>query len=80
MYPPGYDFSQQASSREDPVGDDGLPDASLPNMPPPVKFKLMVALNKVDLLPKEATAIRLTNWVRTRMNQAGLPKPDRVRH
>jgi hypothetical protein len=38
----------------------------------------MVALNKVDLLPKEATPARLTQWVRLRLRAAGLPPADKV--
>lgn len=45
---------------------------------PGVRFKLMLALNKVDLLPEEASRARLLHWVRTRMEQAGLPRPDKV--
>ncbi|KAJ9515420.1 hypothetical protein QJQ45_016414 [Haematococcus lacustris] len=45
---------------------------------PGVRFKLMLALNKVDLLPEEASRARLLHWVRTRMEQAGLPRPDKA--
>eukprot|EP00798_Chlamydomonas_sp_ICE-L_P007543 gene7543-692_t len=49
-----------------------------PLPPDLIKFKLMVAVNKSDLLPKEATALRVTAWVRTRLRQAGLPPPEKV--
>jgi len=41
-------------------------------------FTLVVAANKADLLPRQATKIRLENWVRKRMAQGGLPKPASV--
>ncbi|MEW5302007.1 MAG: hypothetical protein WDW36_004821 [Sanguina aurantia] len=43
-----------------------------------VRFKLMIAVNKFDLLPKEATMMRVSAWVRTRLASAGLPKPEAV--
>lgn len=80
--------------------------------PDNLKFKLMVAVNKCDLLPTQATFGRvnvsgltflvacplrcmrsntsthrysasyllflLQQWVRSRMKQAGLPRPDKV--
>ncbi|KAI8473852.1 MAG: hypothetical protein J3K34DRAFT_383481 [Monoraphidium minutum] len=38
----------------------------------------MVAANKFDLLPTQATARRVEQWVRLRLRQAGLPRPDSV--
>ena len=38
----------------------------------------MIAVNKFDLVPRQATARRVEQWVRSRLRQAGLPKPDRV--
>ena len=38
----------------------------------------LVAANKADLLPRQATRVRLENWVRKRMAQGGLPKPQCV--
>jgi hypothetical protein len=35
--------------------------------------------SQVDLLPKEATHTRLSQWVRQRMQAAGLPRPEKVR-
>ncbi|GFR47130.1 hypothetical protein Agub_g8817, partial [Astrephomene gubernaculifera] len=52
---------------------------SPPDQPPlEPKFRLMVAVNKFDLLPSQATPTRVQNWVRTRLVQAGLPPPDKV--
>jgi hypothetical protein len=36
------------------------------------------SLPQVDLLPKEATHTRLSQWVRQRMQAAGLPRPEKV--
>ena len=41
-------------------------------------FSVVVAANKSDLLPKEATASRLEQWVRRRISQGGLPRPSSV--
>jgi hypothetical protein len=41
-------------------------------------FTLVVAANKFDLLPPQATAVRVERWVRERLGQAGLPRPERV--
>jgi hypothetical protein len=41
-------------------------------------FTLVVAANKFDLLPTQATAARVERWVRLRLRQAGLPRPERV--
>lgn len=35
-------------------------------------------LIQADLLPKQATAMRVAQWVRLRVQQAGLPRPDKV--
>lgn len=45
---------------------------------PPPTFRLIVAANKFDLLPKAATRNRLEVWVRRRMAQGGLPRPHAV--
>lgn len=44
----------------------------------PLGFRLIVAVNKADLLPKQVTAARLERWVRKRMAQGGLPRPSAV--
>lgn len=44
----------------------------------PPTFRLIVAANKFDLLPKAATRNRLEVWVRRRMAQGGLPRPHAV--
>ncbi|KAI3430584.1 hypothetical protein D9Q98_005177 [Chlorella vulgaris] len=44
----------------------------------PLGFRLLVAVNKADLLPKQVTPARLEKWVRKRMTQGGLPKPSTV--
>ncbi len=41
-------------------------------------FAFVVVANKADLLPKQATRIRLEQWVRRRIAQGGLPKPQSV--
>ncbi|GLI65589.1 hypothetical protein VaNZ11_009163 [Volvox africanus] len=46
--------------------------------PEDLKFKLMVAANKFDLLPSAATVPRVQQWVRTRLKQAGLPHAEKV--
>ncbi|KAG2482323.1 hypothetical protein HYH03_018745 [Edaphochlamys debaryana] len=67
--------------------DGSLPRAALRSLFPPgtgdeapeeLKFRLMVAVNKFDLLPAQATPLRVQQWVRTRLKQAGLPSPDKV--
>ncbi|MEW5317331.1 MAG: hypothetical protein WDW38_008639 [Sanguina aurantia] len=67
--------------------DGSLPRKALQSLFPPVgspqageevRFKLMIAVNKFDLLPKEATMMRVSAWVRTRLASAGLPKPEAV--
>eukprot|EP00199_Chlamydomonas_sp_CCMP681_P000330 CAMPEP_0119116928 /NCGR_PEP_ID=MMETSP1180-20130426/52557_1 /TAXON_ID=3052 ORGANISM="Chlamydomonas cf sp, Strain CCMP681" /NCGR_SAMPLE_ID=MMETSP1180 /ASSEMBLY_ACC=CAM_ASM_000741 /LENGTH=544 /DNA_ID=CAMNT_0007106131 /DNA_START=76 /DNA_END=1710 /DNA_ORIENTATION=+ len=67
---PGELYGGSTSQQDGPGADTSAPAA--------VRFQLMVALNKADLLPKQATAIRLAQWVRVRMQQAGLPRPDKV--
>lgn len=47
-------------------------------LPADLPFKVMVAVNKCDLLPKSATARRVEQWVWTRLKQSGLPRPTRV--
>jgi len=47
-------------------------------LPEDFKFKIMVAVNKFDTLPEQATAKRVESWVRARLKQAGLPRPERV--
>lgn len=44
----------------------------------PPGFRLVIAANKSDLLPKEATKKRLEAWVRKRIAQGGLPRPSAV--
>ncbi|PSC71397.1 IMP dehydrogenase GMP reductase [Micractinium conductrix] len=44
----------------------------------PLGFRLVVAVNKADLLPKQVTPMRLERWVRKRMVQGGLPRPSAV--
>jgi hypothetical protein len=51
---------------------------SIPKDADALPFQFMVAVNKFDLLPRQATARRVEQWVRSRLRQAGLPKPDRV--
>lgn len=69
--------------------DGSLPRLALKSLLPPdfdlatsdpasLGFKLMVAVNKFDLLPSQATATRVEQWVRLRLKQAGLPKPEKV--
>lgn len=69
--------------------DGSLPRSAIKSLLPPgagegnldeleLKFKFMVAVNKFDLLPSEATTTRVQQWVRMRMRQAGLPSPDKV--
>ncbi|KXZ56942.1 hypothetical protein GPECTOR_1g85 [Gonium pectorale] len=67
--------------------DGSLPRQALKSLFPPgvgdeppaePKFTLMVAVNKFDLLPSEATTTRVQQWVRLRLKQAGLPSPDKV--
>ncbi len=69
--------------------DGSLPRMALKSLLPPdfdlatsdpaaLGFKLMVAVNKFDLLPSQATATRVEQWVRLRIKQAGLPKPEKV--
>ncbi|EFJ44727.1 hypothetical protein VOLCADRAFT_118673 [Volvox carteri f. nagariensis] len=55
-----------------------LPPGSGDEAPQELKFKLMVAANKFDLLPSVATVPRVQQWVRTRLKQAGLPHADKV--
>ena len=38
----------------------------------------MVAATKFDLLPAPATPRRVEQWVRLRLRQAGLPRPEAV--
>jgi len=65
LLPPGYtppppsSISTSATNKRSPK--DAEEEAG------PLKFRLMVALNKVDLLPKEATHTRLIAWVRNRV-------------
>jgi hypothetical protein len=49
-----------------------------PDDPNNTPFTLVVAANKFDLLPTQATAARVERWVRLRLRQAGLPRPERV--
>lgn len=44
----------------------------------PQNFRLVIAANKADLLPKDATRVRLERWVRKRVSEGGLPKPSAV--
>lgn len=44
----------------------------------PLGFRLLVAVNKADLLPRQVTPARLERWVRKRMAQGGLPRPSAV--
>eukprot|EP00887_Chlorella_sp_A99_P007378 scaffold2.g7378.t1 len=44
----------------------------------PRGFRLVVAVNKADLLPSQVTEARLEQWVRRRMAQGGLPRPSAV--
>ena len=44
----------------------------------PPGFRLVVAANKSDLLPRFATTARLEAWVRKRIAQGGLPRPSSV--
>ncbi|KAL4422880.1 hypothetical protein ABPG75_009077 [Micractinium tetrahymenae] len=44
----------------------------------PLGFRLIVAVNKADLLPRQVTPARLERWVRKRMAQGGLPRPSAV--
>lgn len=44
----------------------------------PRDFRLVLAVNKSDLLPKQVTETRLEQWVRRRMAQGGLPRPSAV--
>jgi ribosome biogenesis GTPase A len=41
-------------------------------------FTFVIAANKCDLLPKQATKTRLEQWVRKRIAQGGLPRPAAV--
>ena len=43
---------------------------------PPIS--ICVAANKADLLPTQATRMRLSNWVRERCVELGLPRPTSV--
>lgn len=56
-----------------------LPPGAGDALPDELGFKLMVAVNKFDTLPAQATAARVEQWVRIRLKQAGLPRPDKVR-
>jgi hypothetical protein len=74
LLPPGLDLGAAPpapGARGERAGPGAPPAADL-------GFKLMVAVNKFDLLPSQATATRVEQWVRIRMRQAGLPKPDKV--
>lgn len=44
----------------------------------PRGFRLVVAANKADLLPRQATNTRLEAWARRRMAQGGLPRASAV--
>ena len=44
----------------------------------PSDFKLVIAANKSDLIPREATTARLEKWVRRRIADGGLPRPSSV--
>jgi ribosome biogenesis GTPase A len=44
----------------------------------PRSFRLIIAVNKSDLLPNQVTPKRLENWVRKRVAQGGLPRPSAV--
>lgn len=57
-----------------------LPPGSSDQLPPAEElgFKLMLAVNKFDVLPREATPARIERWARQRLKQAGLPRPERV--
>lgn len=44
----------------------------------PRTFRLLIAVNKSDLLPTQVSPRRLENWVRKRMTQGGLPRPSAV--
>jgi GTP-binding protein EngB required for normal cell division len=44
----------------------------------PRGFRLVVAANKSDLLPRQATSARLEAWARRRMAQGGLPRASAV--
>ncbi|GLC33305.1 hypothetical protein PLESTB_000348100 [Pleodorina starrii] len=55
-----------------------LPPGTGDEAPEELKWKLMVAANKFDLLPSAATVPRVQQWVRTRLKQAGLPHAEKV--
>ena len=44
----------------------------------PGGFRIVVAVNKADLLPSQVTPLRLERWVRRRVAQGGLPRPSAV--
>lgn len=44
----------------------------------PKGFRMVVAANKSDLLPHQATKKRIEAWVRRRIAQGGLPRPSAV--
>lgn len=55
-----------------------LPRGTGDQLPQDFGFKLMIAVNKFDTLPVQATPTRVEQWVRIRLRQAGLPRPDKV--
>ncbi|KAK9814077.1 hypothetical protein WJX72_000361 [[Myrmecia] bisecta] len=44
----------------------------------PAGYRLVLAVNKADLLPPQVTTARLQQWVRKRAKQGGLPRPSSV--
>ncbi|KAK9844801.1 hypothetical protein WJX74_007024 [Apatococcus lobatus] len=53
---------------------DEAPSAS----PRDLGHQLVVAVNKIDLLPTQISVKRLEDWVRLRLRQAGIPRPTSI--
>lgn len=51
-----------------------MPEGALDTLP----FALVLAVNKMDALPRYVSHKRVEDWVRRRAKQGGLPRPDAV--
>ncbi|KAF6251140.1 hypothetical protein COO60DRAFT_669368 [Scenedesmus sp. NREL 46B-D3] len=81
LFPPGAAQPSNAPlSQLDGSSSSSSSSSGRPGAPPQdaLPFQLAVAVNKFDLLPSQATPKRVEQWVRSRLRQAGLPRPSRV--
>lgn len=76
--PPPSNNNNEQNSALFPAIDAAPPGGAPADAPPELPFTLLLAVNKFDLLPTQATPRRIEQWARLRLKQAGLPRPDAV--